>query len=180
MRSVAQLRRLLDERLRQDRAPGLFVQLSPACLAGVRRRAKPEAVGPLYRVSAMSRIAMRIATVMLALGTLVCGVASAQAAFSTTVKLHLGQQVVLAGENLSVGFDSVRDDSRCPPDVQCIWAGDATVLVSLAKPATGPRTVVELHTNPQFPGSADYAGYHVVLRKLNTAGDQLTLSITKN
>lgn len=123
---------------------------------------------------------MRIAVVVLALGTLACGAASAQAAFSTDVTLRLGQAVVLADEDLRVAFDSVRDDSRCPPKVQCIWEGDATVAVSLAKPAAGPRTVVDLHTNSQFPRSADYAGYHIELSELNTAGDQLTLIITKS
>lgn len=118
--------------------------------------------------------------VVLTLGTLACGAASAQAALRTDVTLRLGQAVVLAAEDLSVGFDSVLSDSRCPPKVQCIWAGDATVAVSLAKPATGPRTVVELHTNPQFPRSAEYAGYHVELKSLNTAGNKLTLTITKS
>jgi hypothetical protein len=130
--------------------------------------------------SGMNRIGAAIAAmVLLALGTLACGTAPAQAAFSTTLTLQPGRTVVIESEDLGVTFDSVRTDSRCPPEVVCIWEGDAAVAVALATPAAGPRTVVDLHTNPQFTRSADYAGYRVELTSLNPAGDELTLLVTK-
>lgn len=126
--------------------------------------------------SGMKRIG--IVLMALALSMPAYGAAPAHAALDTEVTLGLGQAVVLTGEDLSVGFDAVRSDSRCPPDVQCVWEGDATVAVSLAHPATGPRTVVDLHTNGRFQRSTEYAGYQVELRALNTAGDTLTLRVT--
>ena len=44
-------------------------------------------------------------------------------------------------------FERVSADSRCPMDAFCVWAGDATVAVTLRAPnnASEPR---ELHTQP--------------------------------
>jgi hypothetical protein len=45
-----------------------------------------------------------------------------------------GQAAALQGENLSLKFEGVTGDSRCPRDVQCIWAGEVTsqVIATLA------------------------------------------------
>ena len=42
-------------------------------------------------------------------------------------------------------FDNVTEDSRCPADAQCIWAGDGVVAVTLQTPK-GPAESRELHT----------------------------------
>lgn len=34
-------------------------------------------------------------------------------------------------DGLVVTFTKVLADSRCPPDVQCVWAGDVTTLVAV-------------------------------------------------
>src|SRR5690349_24410234 len=44
-------------------------------------------------------------------------------------------------------FERVQSDSRCPMDALCVWAGDATVAVTLA-PTTGATALQELHTQP--------------------------------
>jgi hypothetical protein len=60
------------------------------------------------------------------------------------VELRPGNSARLA-DGLEVRFDGVRSDSRCPSDVQCVWAGDATVAISVMPP--GDRRVErELHT----------------------------------
>ncbi|GAB2832619.1 hypothetical protein GCM10022221_34200 [Actinocorallia aurea] len=53
-----------------------------------------------------------------------------------------GATAALAGSSAKVSFTGVSADSRCPVDVECVWAGDATV--ELATP-DGPLT---LHTLP--------------------------------
>jgi hypothetical protein len=44
---------------------------------------------------------------------------------NTTFNLPVGKTAVLKGENISIKFDSVTADSRCPTGVTCIWAGEA-------------------------------------------------------
>lgn len=43
--------------------------------------------------------------------------------------LDAGQSAILDDENLSVTFERVLDDTRCPIDATCIQAGDATMSV---------------------------------------------------
>jgi len=38
----------------------------------------------------------------------------------------------MVNEVLSVTFHDVPEDSRCPTDVVCVWAGNAAVLLSAA------------------------------------------------
>jgi hypothetical protein len=56
-----------------------------------------------------------------------------------------GQTAEVAGTPLQITFQSVRDDSRCPTDVTCIWEGDATVVLKV-KDGTD-ETSPELHTS---------------------------------
>jgi hypothetical protein len=39
--------------------------------------------------------------------------------------LPAGKTAAISGESLSIKFDKVTGDSRCPSDVVCIWAGEA-------------------------------------------------------
>lgn len=55
-----------------------------------------------------------------------------------------GTQVLLA-EHGSLRYLRVLDDSRCKPDVQCIWAGDAEVAFRWT-PAGGTALDFSLHT----------------------------------
>ena len=61
-------------------------------------------------------------------------------------------------------FREVQADSRCPMDVMCVWAGDATVAITLT-PSKGSAESRELHVQPsgsQIP----YAGYTIALTAL--------------
>ena len=40
--------------------------------------------------------------------------------------LPIGQTVDIVGQNLSIKFDAVIGDSRCPVGAECVWAGEAT------------------------------------------------------
>lgn len=63
------------------------------------------------------------------------------------VTLGLGQEAQLSdGSRLS--YTSLIDDSRCPPDVQCVWAGDAEIELRW-KPARGSAQNLRLHTSKQ-------------------------------
>lgn len=63
----------------------------------------------------------------------------------------------LTDENLSVRLKGVTQDSRCPVDAQCVWAGDAVVELTLEKPPAAADTRI-LHTSERFGRQADYEG----------------------
>ena len=57
-----------------------------------------------------------------------------------------GQQVDIAGAG-TLRYASLVNDSRCRPDVQCIWAGDATLAFAWS-PRDGAREDFTLKTQP--------------------------------
>lgn len=61
-----------------------------------------------------------------------------------------GEHVTLP-DRATLHYVGVLDDSRCPPDVQCIRAGDATVAFDFT-PARGTRQKITLNTDA--PASA--------------------------
>ena len=78
-------------------------------------------------------------------------------------KIKVGDTVRVA--DLGVKFASVPDDSRCPPDVNCIWAGDGVVRLEVLRGKD--RKIVDLHTHG--PKNAPAFGYEVELRGLTRA-----------
>lgn len=44
-------------------------------------------------------------------------------------EMKVGESVTIRDEQLSLQFDSVPEDSRCPPGRVCIWAGNAVVVL---------------------------------------------------
>jgi hypothetical protein len=70
-----------------------------------------------------------------------------------------GTSVSLPGEG-RLHYLQVTNDSRCKPDVQCVWAGDAEVAFEW-RPDTGGAEAFSLHTGK---GAKQHAiGKHVLL-----------------
>ena len=69
--------------------------------------------------------------------------------------LSVGQEASTADGKLKIKFVSVPEDSRCPKGVNCIWAGNARVLLQVGK-TNGKPVALELNTNPR--GATDGAG----------------------
>jgi hypothetical protein len=86
-------------------------------------------------------------------------------ALDEDVKLAVGQTAVIAGEPLTVRFDRVVEDSRCPTNVQCVRAGEAKVAIVMHAATAQPQEVV-LATEPAQPQSATYGAYEVRLVSL--------------
>lgn len=53
------------------------------------------------------------------------------------LKLSVNQTAYLATADLDFRFVNVTEDSRCPSDVQCIWAGQVSILVEYSRASTG-------------------------------------------
>jgi hypothetical protein len=69
--------------------------------------------------------------------------------------LQVGQSAQV--DSLEIVFSRVVQDSRCPSDVVCVWAGDAAVEILLTRPET-ERIAVTLHTTLR-PNKAMVDGY---------------------
>ena len=60
-------------------------------------------------------------------------------------RLGVGESASVQGAAFSLGFEQVVEDSRCPADALCVWAGDAR-LRAWARLDGHPRRDIELHT----------------------------------
>ena len=87
------------------------------------------------------------------------------AALGQEFDVRVGQWVTIEGERLRVTFDRVAEDSRCPEGVQCVWAGNAKVVLRLSK-ARKRASTLSLNTGLD-PKQGAYRGYEVKLVKLD-------------
>ena len=85
--------------------------------------------------------------------------------------LGAAQMAVVGDTGLTITFDRVAADSRCPVDVQCIWEGDATVVLTAAQPGRDPARL-ELHTTSSGGGGPREARYGEFLVALTGLGPQ--------
>jgi hypothetical protein len=60
------------------------------------------------------------------------------------------ETATIEDEDISVRFDRVSGDSRCPSDVACVQGGDAIVHIEVIGPGF-TRTEYELHTGNMEP-----------------------------
>lgn len=94
------------------------------------------------------RVQLLVLLVFVSAGS--CASGSAGTALSQTaareVVLARGESQRLADTDLTVFFETVVEDSRCPRGVNCVWAGDAAVRIRIDAPGAPPATHT-LHTN---------------------------------
>lgn len=103
--------------------------------------------------------------------------ADAQAKQKQEIKMLVGTKKKASRSKLTVQFVSVIEDSRCPEDVNCVWAGNAKIKISV-KSADKPEEFFELNTNTGAKG-ATYGRYAVYLTELTpiSNGDPKTSRI---
>lgn len=72
------------------------------------------------------------------------------AALDDTLRISLGEGVRVQPAGTLVSFDSVLGDSRCRPDVTCVWAGSVRVRLTFsANAGSGTRADLETNTEPR-------------------------------
>ena len=98
----------------------------------------------------------------------------------STVSLGLGQSALLADNSL-LTYTRLVNDSRCAPDVQCVWEGDAEIALRW-RPAGGGAQELRLHTSPKTgPTRADLGERSVALVALERGiAPKATLRIERN
>lgn len=82
-------------------------------------------------------------------------------------ELRVGQRAAVEGEGFTVRFDSVANDSRCPTDVDCVWAGNAEVMIEVAGDGDPARLMLNTHGGEQYPTEARHGPYTVALVALS-------------
>jgi hypothetical protein len=64
--------------------------------------------------------------------------ADVKARLGEEIPLHVGQSVVVTGEDVKIRFVEVSEDSRCPKDVTCVWEGRVVAVVEVTS-GSSPR-----------------------------------------
>ena len=82
-----------------------------------------------------------------------------QAEVGREFDIAVGQEAKLQGSNVVIRFRGVTNDSRCPSDVQCVWAGNAVAGFDLSGAG---QSDASLNTTLD-PKSVRYAGYTIAL-----------------
>lgn len=79
--------------------------------------------------------------------------------------LGIGQTASVEGEGLVIKFKAVLEDSRCPVNVVCVWAGNGKVELEVHD-IDGQNKTVILNTEEE-PGSVTLKGHKMTLISLN-------------
>ena len=79
-------------------------------------------------------------------------------------EIAVNQEAKLTGTTLSIRFRGVSNDSRCPSDVKCVWAGNAVARLTLA--ASGHSNLDASLNTTLDPKMVKYAGYTLTLKGL--------------
>lgn len=77
------------------------------------------------------------------------GVTGPTVPVNQSFELAPGGAAAVAGASMTVRFERVSGDSRCPGDAICVWAGDAVVQIAVL--SGGAVAPYELHTFTREP-----------------------------
>jgi hypothetical protein len=87
----------------------------------------------------------------------------AQARVGHEFKIKAGDLMKIDGEDLKIKFKNVAQDSRCPEDVNCVWAGNAEVLLELTEgKCTTALTLNTQDSNALDKGKAGHYRFKLV------------------
>ena len=78
-----------------------------------------------------------------------------------SLTLSFGETAISEKENISIRFDSLLEDSRCPIDVICFWEGNARLSFFFEEPAGAHRFA--LNTYSGFTRDTLVSSYHISL-----------------
>lgn len=83
---------------------------------------------------------------------------------STDMTLKVGEELSVGGSVVKIVFARVVEDSRCPTDVVCVWAGNAKVELGI-RAGMGPTAPLQINTTLE-PQAVDWNGIRVTLLEL--------------
>jgi hypothetical protein len=78
--------------------------------------------------------------------------------------IKVGEQIEIKDVNLRITFRSVEEDSRCPVDVVCAWAGNAKLSMEVKR---SKKKFLETSLNTTLnPREIEFKGYTVKLLRV--------------
>ena len=80
--------------------------------------------------------------------------------------IKVGQQLKIEGADSQVKFNGVPQDSRCPTNVNCVWAGNAEVSLELMVDKCPTSITLNTHATSGAGDESKVGGYRVKLIKL--------------
>jgi hypothetical protein len=105
------------------------------------------------------------------------GFVSTNAQEAQKISVRIGKQTKAARSKLTVKFVELVEDSRCAEGTNCVWAGNATIKVSI-KQGSDPAEIFEMNTNTGAKG-ATYGAYAIYLTSL-TPTPKANVRINRN
>ena len=78
-----------------------------------------------------------------------------------TITVAYQDTVVYSEEGISLAFDSLLSESRCPINAECVWEGDAELRFTFLKDQK--NAIIELHSNTSFTTDTTVFRYHIEL-----------------
>ncbi len=93
------------------------------------------------------------------------GAVQTDAQTEETVTVALGKRTTADRGRLKIKFLEIVEDSRCPRDATCIWAGNAKIRISISRGTSSPK-IIELNTLTE-PRNHKLYGYEFELRDLH-------------
>jgi hypothetical protein len=108
-------------------------------------------------------------------------------ALNQSFDLKIGETASVQGSRMKISFKTVAEDSRCPEDVNCVWAGNAKIILSITNGGRGAKTLtLNSGLNPKH---LTYQGYDIKLadvkplqnthKKISQSDYVITLAVTK-
>jgi hypothetical protein len=85
--------------------------------------------------------------------------------------LAVGQTAVLNGNGPRITFRQVSEDSRCPIDAVCVWAGDAKIELVISRDGSDDTKVISLTAPNNETTSGDLRIRFVSLAPVPKVGD---------
>ena len=98
---------------------------------------------------------MRIFFSSIAIATILLAVWATAAAAGAPFQLNVGQSTKLG--DLTVGFEKVSNDGRCPTSIVCVWEGNAACEMWVELPGSSPVEFT-LNTTAMFGQSFTHEG----------------------
>jgi hypothetical protein len=105
---------------------------------------------------------MKKVIIGLLFAVLAAGAMPAFAKRSDNVEVQINKEVTAAG-GLKIAFVELIEDSRCPTDVDCIWAGNAKIKVRVTKNGRSKVLELEMIADGMAP---NYGNYRLKLKDL--------------
>jgi hypothetical protein len=132
-------------------------------------------------VTLLLRLALTIAPSLVAAACASAAGNESASPVDYTLNLVASSSVTVGTEPLRIELVAVKD-GRCPTEVQCIWAGHATVTLRVQRSESPPETVLIGTPAPaamNLPNQASVGPYHFGLLSLepaNSSASKATLS----